>query len=150
MQPRHARPSEAEAVRALVERAYERYSERIGRRPTPMDHDYAARIRECRVDLIEQDGEIVGVIVLIPDKTSLLIENIAVDPAHQGCGIGRELLAHAETVASRLGVPELRLYTNAAMTENLDLYPRLGYREVDRRTHDGFERVFFCKPTRGY
>lgn len=86
-----------------------------------MDHDYAARIRECRVDLIEQDGEIVGVIVLIPDKTSLLIENIAVDPAHQGCGIGRELLAHAETVASRLGVPELRLYTNAAMTENLDL-----------------------------
>ena len=32
------------------------------------------------------------------------------------------------------------------MTENLKLYPRLGYREVDRKTDEGFERVFFAKP----
>ena len=31
------------------------------------------------------------------------------------------------------------------MTENLELYPRLGYREVDRREEDGFSRVFFRK-----
>jgi hypothetical protein len=39
------------------------------------------------------------------------------------------------------------LYTNAAMSENLALYPRLGYREVDRRRDAGFDRVFFAKPT---
>lgn len=147
VQPRRARPSEAEEIRALVERAYERYVERIGRRPAPMDEDYAEKVREGHVDVIEQHGKIVGVIVLIPDETFLLIENVAVDPAHQGRGIGRQLLAHAEIVASLLQVSELRLYTNAAMTENLELYPRLGYREADRRTEDGFERVFFCKPT---
>ena len=31
------------------------------------------------------------------------------------------------------------------MTENLELYPRLGYREIDRRLDQGFQRVFFSK-----
>ncbi|HEX7058445.1 MAG TPA: hypothetical protein VF176_01160 [Solirubrobacterales bacterium] len=39
----------------------------------------------------------------------------------------------------------MRLYTNAKMTENLELYLRLGYREVDRRCELGFERVFLAK-----
>jgi hypothetical protein len=39
----------------------------------------------------------------------------------------------------------LRLYTNAAMTENLTLYQRLGYREDERRGEAGFERVFLSK-----
>ena len=37
------------------------------------------------------------------------------------------------------------LYTNAKMRENLALYARLGWREVDRRTESGFERVYFEK-----
>ena len=39
----------------------------------------------------------------------------------------------------------MRLYTNARMTENLSLYPHLGYVEVERREEDGFDRVFFEK-----
>jgi hypothetical protein len=31
------------------------------------------------------------------------------------------------------------------MTENLSIYPRLGYVEVARRSEDGFNRVFFEK-----
>lgn len=31
------------------------------------------------------------------------------------------------------------------MKENLALYPRLGYEQVDRRTDNGFEGVFFAK-----
>jgi hypothetical protein len=31
------------------------------------------------------------------------------------------------------------------MHENLELYPRLGYRQTDRRVEDGFERVYFSK-----
>jgi hypothetical protein len=42
----------------------------------------------------------------------------------------------------------VRLYTNAAMEENLVLYPRLGYREVGRRRDGGFDRVFFTKSMR--
>ena len=31
------------------------------------------------------------------------------------------------------------------MTENLALYPRLGYCEIDRREEAGFSRVFYRK-----
>ena len=54
-------------------------------------------------------------------------------------------MALAETYAVERSVGELRLYTNAAMAENLTFYRRLGYRETDRRTDAGFERVFFSK-----
>jgi hypothetical protein len=39
----------------------------------------------------------------------------------------------------------MRLYTNAAMTENLAYYSRRGYTETHRAHQDGFHRVFFRK-----
>jgi hypothetical protein len=47
--------------------------------------------------------------------------------------------------ALAMGLPEIRLCTNEAMTENLDYYPRRGYRETHRATHNGYQRVFFSK-----
>ncbi len=44
-----------------------------------------------------------------------------------------------------LGLPEVSLYTNEAMVENLRLYPRLGFVETGRRVEDGYRRVFFRK-----
>ncbi len=31
------------------------------------------------------------------------------------------------------------------MTENLSIYPRLGYVKVGQRTEDGFKRIYFEK-----
>ena len=144
---RGAVPGEGGAARAIVQRAYEGYVARMGRRPAPMDDDYAARVWGGQVDLAVLAGEPVGVIVMVRGADHLLIENVAVDPVREGQGIGRALLAHAERVAADGGLGELRLYTNAAMTENLELYPRLGYVESGRRREHGFDRVFFVKPT---
>ena len=66
-------------------------------------------------------------------------------PAAQGQGIGARLLALAEDHARALHLPEVRLYTNAAMTENLAYNPRHGYTETHRADQDGFHRVFFRK-----
>lgn len=129
----------------LVERAYAIYVDRIGGRPAPMDDDYAEKIRKSDVFVAVDDGEVVGLIVLIVAEDHLLVENVAIDPEHQGKGIGRSLMALAETYAADRSIPELRLYTNAAMAENLALYPRLGYREYARRTENGLKRVFFSK-----
>jgi GNAT superfamily N-acetyltransferase len=77
--------------------------------------------------------------VLIRNRDHLLIENVAVDPSRQHQGIGRALLAVAETHALSLATRILRLYTNTAMSENLELYPHLGHEqlaEVDARTTD--------------
>ena len=111
---------------------------RIGRRPSPMDQDYAERVREAQV-FVWDDRGVRGVLVLVAASDHLLIENVAVDPLAQGRGIGRGLLEHAEHEAAALGLDELRLYTNAAMTENIALYARLGYREDGRRS-DGWLR----------
>lgn len=131
-------------MRGLVERAYDVYVARMGRRPAPMDHDYAAKTRDGVV-FVADDGELAGLIVLIRAPDHLFVENIAVDPSRQRSGIGRALLGYAEGYARMHGLSELRLYTNEAMTENLVFYPRLGFREVDRRTEDGFRRVYYSK-----
>jgi ribosomal protein S18 acetylase RimI-like enzyme len=128
-----------------VQRAYGHYVERIGLRPAPMDADYEALVAEGRTWVAELDGEIVGLLVLETEDDHLLIENVAVEPARQGGGIGRSLLAFAEQQAAAAGLAELRLYTHVKMTENQALYARLGYREVERRAERGFERVFMSK-----
>jgi ribosomal protein S18 acetylase RimI-like enzyme len=144
---RLARDDDVPLLRDLVERAYNPYIDRIGRRPAPMDDDYAEKVRESQVFVADDGSGVTGLIVLIAAPHHLLIENVAVDPNRQRTGLGRALMTYAETYAHEHGLRELRLYTNATMTENLTLYPRLGYTEVDRRTEGGFQRVFFSKPT---
>ena len=95
--------------------------------------------------LADEDGEAAGFVILIPQPGYLLLENVAVRPAAQGRGIGARLLALAEERARGLGLPEIRLYTNEAMTENLAYYPRHGYTQTHRARQDGFDRVFFRK-----
>ncbi|HZQ35496.1 MAG TPA: GNAT family N-acetyltransferase [Dehalococcoidia bacterium] len=140
-----ARPEDAAAVAACVNAAYARYLPRMGSKPAPMLADYPAEIAAGRVHVLRDGDALVGLIVLIAEPDHLFIENVAIDPAAQGRGLGRRLLDFAESEARRLGLPELRLYTNELMTENLGLYAHLGYLEVDRRLDEGYRRVFMVK-----
>ena len=133
------------AIAALVERAYAPYVARIGRRPAPMDADFAAHVADGEAFVLEIDGALAGLIVWRVETDHGFVDNVAVDPARQGRGVGRRLLARVEADAKRRGLAELRLYTNAKMTENLTLYPKLGWTETERRVEDGFDRVFFRK-----
>lgn len=130
------------AIRGIVERAYEIYVQRIGRRPAPMDDDYAPKLGRI---IVAAAAGVIGLIVLDTARDHVLIENVAVDPRQQGAGVGKALIGYAEDETLRLRRRELRLYTNAAMTENLEMYAHLGFREDARRKHDGFERVFLSK-----
>jgi ribosomal protein S18 acetylase RimI-like enzyme len=64
-----------------------------------------------------------------------------VSPARQSLGLGRQLLAFAETEALRRGYREIRLYTHQTMVENQRLYASIGYEETGRGTEDGYDRV---------
>jgi GNAT superfamily N-acetyltransferase len=138
-------PADAEAIGRLVDAAYALYVPRIGREPAPMTADYAALAAAGAVTVAEADGDLVGVLVTHPRADHLLVENVAVAPARQGCGLGRLLLKRAEQQAHELRLPEIRLYTNERMVENLAMYPRLGYAETGRNVEDGFARVHFRK-----
>jgi ribosomal protein S18 acetylase RimI-like enzyme len=113
-----------------------------------MRHDYRQVIREQDVTVAEEGGRIVGLLVVAETRRGFLLDNVAVDPAHQGQGIGRALLSRAEDEARRAGHRSIHLYTHATMTENRRLYERLGYAEVARRTEHGFRRVYMRKRLR--
>lgn len=143
-----AHPSDLDAVRDCVTAAYSSWIDRIGRRPIPMDADYAALIHAGEVYVIRGQEAVSAVLVVRPLAESLLIENVAVAPSHQKQGLGRALLTFAEQVALRHGLTSVTLYTNVLMTENIALYQRVGYVETERRMEHGFGRVFMRKMLR--
>jgi GNAT superfamily N-acetyltransferase len=143
---RRARPEDRAAVEAVVSAAYAIYLDRIGKPPAPVFDDYAARIEAGVVSVFEGvDGVVAAIIVLLPERDCLLLDNIAVRPDRQGQGLGRQMIAFAEAEARRLGRAKLRLYTHQKMTENITLYQHLGFTEIGRGREDGYDRVFMTK-----
>lgn len=145
-EPRRATLADVPAITALVRDAYARYIERLGRRPSPMDDDHAVYVERGEQWVIaDEAGTVIGAVVLTPRDDHLFVDNLALAPALHGRGLGRLLLEHADAQARRLGLPELRLYTNAKMTENLAIYPKLGYERTGRKMVGIYDRVFFRK-----
>jgi GNAT superfamily N-acetyltransferase len=146
---RPARPADQAAVARIVDDAYRHYVARMGKLPGPMQDDYAARIAAGEAWVVEAAGTIAGVLVLCAAPDHLLLDNVAVAPAHQGTGVGRRLIAFAEDEARRRGHGEIRLYTHETMVENQALYRRLGFVETHRAEQAGFRRVFMTKTLDG-
>ncbi len=142
---RPAETADIPRLTSLAEQAYAKYVERIGRRPAPMDPEFAMHIAAGEVDVLARDGAILGFVIWRLEADHGFVDNVAVDPAQIGRGVGKALLAWVETRVRAQGLREMRLYTNAKMTENLTLYPRWGWEATDRRMQDGFDRVFFRK-----
>jgi ribosomal protein S18 acetylase RimI-like enzyme len=132
-------------VTALVKAAYRHYVERIGMLPRPMTDNYAEVIRNSRVTVAERDQSIVGVIVMMVTDEGFLIDNVAVDPAYRGKGVGKALLTFAEAEARRAGFDSIYLYTHEKMIENLALYARIRYVEYDRRSQGDVSLVYMRK-----
>jgi len=145
---RAATPADVPAIADVVDQAYRHYIARIGKPPGPMLDDYAARVLEGVVWVLDEGSVIAAIIVLLPVTDYLLLDNIAVSPARQGLGLGRRLLAFAEAEALRRGNNEIRLYTHQTMVENQRLYASIGYEETGRGTEAGYDRVFMRKQLR--
>lgn len=110
-----------------------------------MDFDHAALIATANVWVLTDGDQLLASMVTIVMDDHLLLDSIAVAPEAQGRRYGALLLERAEDDARDAGLTEVRLYTNAAMTENIAMYPRFGYTETHRAGQDGFRRVFFSK-----
>ena len=142
---RPAAGNDVARVTALVQAAYHHYVARIGMEPRPMTDDYTQVMKDSRMIVAENNRTILGIIVLKVDDEGFLIDNVAVDPAWRGRGIGRELLRFAEAEARRAGFDSIYLYTHEKMVENQALYAGLGYVEYDRRSQGNFSLVYMQK-----
>ena len=140
---RQATAADLEPIHQVIRAAYAKYVGRMPKLPAPVLRDYRGPIEAGAVWVT--GNPITGLISLTPVGDSLLIENIAVHPAAQGTGLGRRLMQFAEQVAARRELPRLTLYTHEVMTESQAIYTHLGYREIDRRTEDGYRRIYMEK-----
>lgn len=94
-----------------------------------------------RAWVIRDGARLIGAVRAHRDGDTWQIGRLMVAPDRQGQGIGRRLLAHAESQAPA-GTVSFELFTGALSQRNLELYRRAGYQEVDRV--DGL--VYLRKP----
>ncbi len=132
-------------IERIVHDAYRHYIDRIGATPGPMRDDYRQRIAHKQAQVLEDGTGVQAVLVLVREPDCLLLDNVAVSPAAQGKGYGRDLMQWAEIEARRAGYRQIRLYTQESMTENIDIYQRYGYVETHRAEEIGLKRVFMTK-----
>ncbi|WP_223488950.1 GNAT family N-acetyltransferase [Pseudomonas sp. A-RE-19] len=144
---RLAEASDEPDIRNCAEQAYGRYVQAIGRKPAPMVADFAAQIAAGFVYVAtDEQATLQGFVVFFANEGHILLENVAVLPSTAGRGVGRSLIRFCEDAGRQRGMNAVHLYTNEKMTDNLLIYPKLGYVKVAQRIEDGFERVYFEKP----
>lgn len=124
---RAGRLEDAEAIAALTNAVYAKWIPLIGGLPLPMRTNYAEALREHDFELVERNGVLIGLIETEDTTDYLYIVNVAVAEDAQGRGLGRRLVAHAESQSLAKGFGETRLMTNALYEVNIRLYEALGY-----------------------
>ena len=130
---RLATRADQQAVEEVTRAAYQPWVQVVGGRPGPMDADFASLIADGRVHVAVPNGvpephpSVAGVLVQTMEADVLLIENVAVHPAHQRRGLGLALIRFAEDTARRCGLTTVRLFTHERMATNIAWYEQLGF-----------------------
>ena len=101
--------------------------------------------------VLEINKTVEGYLISWPKTEAYFVDNIAVDPVHQGSGLGRQLMEYAVREAKRHNLSAISLCTNSTMTENLAIYAHMGFVETHRvlesqfNIETGFPRVYMCR-----
>ncbi|MET9764395.1 GNAT family N-acetyltransferase [Streptomyces sp. NPDC006372] len=140
---RPAGAADVRVVRDVIDAAFRPYIERIGQVPQPMTEDHAANVAAGKVFVTGEP--VIGLVVVEAFADHLFLDTVAVHPSAHGRGVGRRLLRFVDAHARALGLPEIRLYTNAMMWENQQIYPRYGYELVERRGDGPYDRLHYRK-----
>lgn len=89
-----------------------------------------------QIFLAKLADKVVGCVAMIntsepgPDNTNFELAKMAVSPAVQGKGIGRQLCGAAIDYARQLGVKTIWLESNRILAPALAMYAQVGFREV--------------------
>ena len=89
-------------------------------------------------------GELVGCLftkIETDDSGPLLYAyHLAVDPSHQGKGIGHRLFDTAVTLAEARQIKRLQVMSRIELTGLHAFFGDMGFRQIGTFTHDGFDR----------
>ena len=138
---RPARPDEAEAIVALIQRAFGEYRGKL--RPesgalleTP--DTIRVTVKTGTILLAERAGRILGCVSVRRKDDCAYAGRLAVEPMERGIGVGRALLAAAEALARQMGSDRLRVDVRLKLRDNRAFFRALGFVEGAERCHPGF------------
>lgn len=87
----------------------------------------------------ERNGKMLGCVLLEEMEGDLYFGRLAVLPSARGLGIARKLIEAVEAEARRRGLAGVRLGVRVVLSDNQRLFNSLGYREISREAHPGFD-----------
>lgn len=91
----------------------------------------------------------VACLFLTPKPKALYLGKLAVAAPHRGQGLARVLVDLAETRARAMHLPVLELQSRVELVENQATFRALGFVEVGRTAHPGYDRptsITFRRP----
>jgi ribosomal protein S18 acetylase RimI-like enzyme len=91
------------------------------------------------VIVAERNGTMIGCVVTEVLEGDLYFGRLAVLPEARGTGLAKRLIGAVEDEARRRGLPGVRLGVRIALEANQRLFNSLGYREISREAHPGFD-----------
>ena len=137
MTHRRATPADLPATLALIQSAFAFMEGRID--PPSSMHRLTVE------DLARSEVWVIGTsplacIVLTPKADALYLGKLAVASSERGKGHARTLIDQAETRARELGLSALELQTRTELTENQRTFEAMGFTELARTSHEGYDR----------
>jgi len=146
---RSARPEEAEAIVALLQRAFGQYRGKLrpesGALQETPETIRAVMKAGSTILLAERAGRILGCVSVRRKDDCAYAGRLAVEPMEQGMGVGRALLAAAEALARQMGTDRLRVDVRLKLTDNRAFFRALGFVEGAERCHPGFGKPTYVE-----
>jgi len=146
---RAARPDEAEAIVALIQRAFGKYRGKLRPESGALQETpdtIRAVMKTGPILLAERAGRVLGCVSVRRKDDCAYAGRLAVEPMERGIGVGRALLAAAEVTARQMGSDRLRVDVRLKLRDNRAFFRALGFKEgAERCHHPGFAKPTFVE-----
>lgn len=129
------------AILALLREAFAYMDGRIDPPSSLRDLTPDALTRQAEQGEIWVIGAPVACVSLTPKPGALYVGKLAVAAGHRGKGLARRLIDQAEVRAREMRLPALELQTREELVENQAAFRAMGFQEVGRTAHKGFNRT---------
>ena len=141
---RAATLADAAALAATIAAAFAQYRGKLVPESSAFRETPEAIVRQfgdgAGAFIAERNGEPLGCVMHEPMDGDLYFGRLAVLPQARGLGLAKRLIGAVEDEARRRGLPGVRLGVRIALPQNQRLFNSLGYREISREAHPGFDQ----------
>ena len=89
----------------------------------------------------EINSKIVGTVALINEKECYELSKMAVSPKYQGLKIGNKLIDYCIEFSKQQGWKKIMLYSNTTLKPAINLYKKVGFKEVKLEPDVHYDRA---------